>query len=197
MYDFTPHLKENETILWQGQANPKKGGRPLGRLIFALIFIICCIAALILSLIFGIGEGANGLSLKYIVIILGFFFFFSIIVYSLVYFVFLKHKLVADDFYCLTNLRAMKYESKKDKLCFGYLKILEDIHTENIKNGFGDLYFSANLNKGGEPSDEDLKTLKDAFLHPDPENMLTMSFESIENPTAVKKLALEARNSKK
>ncbi|MBR3368481.1 hypothetical protein IKG45_01670 [Candidatus Saccharibacteria bacterium] len=196
MYDFTSHLKENEKILWQGQAHPKKGGKPIGGLVFALVFVICCIASLILSLVFGIGDGAKGLSLDFIVIFLGFFFLLGIIVYSLVYFIFLKHKLVADDFYCLTNLRAMKYESKKDKLCFGYLKTLEDIHTENKKDGFGDLYFSANLNKGGEPSDEDLKALKDAFLHPDPENMLTMSFESIENPTAVKKLALEARSSK-
>lgn len=89
----------------------------------------------------------------------------------------------------------MKYESTKDKLVFGYLASYDDIKCENLENGYGDLYMGMDLEHENDNNVvETFHTVKEVLLHPDPENMTFIMFESIEKTREVLKIAKEAHN---
>ena len=76
MYDFAPHLKEGEKILWQGKANPKKGGKLIFELLFVIFFILVVFMPISVLLRFNtiipimvIFIGAAGYGLFYFVFI--------------------------------------------------------------------------------------------------------------------------------
>ena len=117
--------------------------------------------------------------------------------YGLFYFVFIKDKKLPMIFTVSPISAPWNMNLKKDELCFGYLKTFDNIYVENKKEGFGDLYFSTNKNNSESLTKEKIVELGGEMLYPDLENMPTMIFYSIENPTAVKKLALEAKESNK
>ncbi len=50
------------------------------------------------------------------------------------------------------------------------------------------------LRKYGAQTFDDLKTLKDLMTNPNPENMLQITFESIENPDYVLELIKDTRD---
>lgn len=175
MYNFSNHLLEGEKILYQGQPVPGKGSKSVG----GSLLLIC------MGLIVGIG------SLVSIVFFLVAALFLGLGVYVLVYNLILKQKRIADDFYCLTNMRVMKYESKKNKLVFGYLAYYDEIRCNNVKDNFGDLYMGMVINESSF-----LKTIeytKKSLTDPDPENMPSITFESIESPYKVEKLVCTAK----
>ncbi len=186
MYDFKQHLQENEKILWEGRPVPKTGSKPIGSLLFVCIFAIISISLLVWSVTNKVGDGANGISDSFIILVLTSVFFLVIALYGLIYYLFLKDRRIAHNFYCLTNLRALKYDSKKEQLYYGYLEKYTEIHCENTKNGFGDLYFSVQ-NDSDNPK-EAIGVIKKVFFDQDPKDMTFMTFESIENPKAVKAL---------
>lgn len=65
----------------------------------------------------------------------------------------------------------------------------------NVKDNYGDVYFSVVVNDNAINTFMDLTDLKNLLLHPNVENMPALAFESIEDPDAVVALAVEAKNS--
>ena len=194
MYNFSSHLFADEKILYQGQPVPGKGDKGVGGLIFLICFVLSIQIFMILSVINEIGDGANGIDSEFIFIFLIATFFLVIGIYGLFYNLVLKKKEVADDFYCLTNMRAMKYEAKKNKLVFGYLAYYDDIHCGNVKDNFGDVYMGIVIDeRSTNDVSQALLTVKDVLMNPNPENMPFLNFKSIEDPYKVKNLAKEER----
>lgn len=169
---------------------PGKGGKGVGGLVFLICFALAIQIAMIWSVVTRTGDGANGINLNFIIIFLVATLFLGLGVYGLFYNLVLKKKQVADDFYCLTTMRAMKYEAKKNKLVFGYLAYFDEMRCNNVKDNFGDFYMGIVMD---EESSQTLATLKDLMMNPNPENMPFINFESIENPYQVMKLAKEAK----
>lgn len=195
-FDFNSCLFKDEKILYQGRPTPGKGSKHVGGLLFLICFSLACLGLLIWSLVTKTGDGAYGISLTYTIFFIVLSAFLLLGIYGLVYILFFKKRMVSDDFYCLTNMRAIKYESRKKKLVFGYLAYYSDIHCSNIKNNHGDLFMSVNLANGNftDGKEPTLLELKDIMLHPNPENMPSICFESIENPEGVYQVAIKARD---
>ena len=193
MYNFSSHLLANEKILYQGQPVPGKGSKSLGGILFLICFALFIQVALIWSVVTKTGDGANGVNLTFIIIFLTATEFLGFGIYGLLYNLVLKKKQVADDFYCLTNIRAMKYEAKKNKLVFGYLAYYDDIHCNNVKDNFGDVYMGVVADEKSQNDISSLSVIKDLMMNPNPENMPLINFESIEDPYKVMNLVKEAK----
>lgn len=193
-FDFNSCLLDDEKILYQGRPTPGEGGKQVGGSLVVICFSLFMLGLLIWSLVTKTGDGANGINLTYIIIFAVVLLFLGLGIYSLIYNLFLKKRLVADDFYCITNMRALKYESGKNKLVFGYLACYNNIGCENIKNNYGDLSMAIEVDDDAGEDAASLLQVKDMLLHPDPENMPFLVFQSIENPEAVCQIAIKARD---
>lgn len=193
MYDFKNNLLENEEIIYEGRPVPGTGSKNIGGQLFIIAFISLMQFLLIWSVVTKTGDGVYGITLGFIIIFLSTLLFDALSIYSLIYTLFIKKKAVSDDYYCLTNKRALKYESKKDRLLFGYLINYDDIHCDSRKNGYGDLYMGI-VYKETNNSGQDLNNIKELIFNKDPENMPWIIFESIHHPAQVCKLAKDARN---
>lgn len=193
-FDFNSCLLKDEKILYQGRPTPDKGSKQVGGTLFLICFSLVFLGLLIWSLVTKTGDGAGGISIAYIVFFVLSLFFLAIGIYSLVYNLFLKKRMLSDDFYCLTNMRALKYESRKKKLVFGYLASYNNIVCENMKNNYGDLSMSIDISNEIDENNPDLLKLKDMMLNPNPENMPFIVFQSIKNPKAVREIAKNARD---
>lgn len=194
MYDFSQHLQKDEYILYQGRPVLGRGSKQVGGFIFVIVFSLVMLSILIWVYANKIGDGTNGIDLEFVIFFILILFFTVGGIWGLVYNLILKKKMIADDYYCITNLRVMKYESKKDKLVFGYLASYDDIKCKNMKNGFGDFYMGMDLEGENDNNIVDaVHTVKEVLLHPNPENMPCIMFESIEKPREVLKIAKEAR----
>lgn len=191
MYDFNQHLDVNETILYTSRPAIGKGDKSITGHLFIITFMAFMQILMILSLVYGWGDGGNGINFSFIIIFAVTLLFDGIAIYGIAYNKFIKKRAVADDYYCITNKRALKYESKKDKLVYGYLDTYQDIHTMNVKGGYGDLYMGIVMEESSDPK-ETLFNLKEAMLHPDPSNMPTITFECIYKPNKVKKIIEKA-----
>lgn len=189
MNNFEQYLFPDEKILWQGRPVQGKGDKSVGGEIFVIIFVLLMQILLIWSVVYKVGDGADGVTLNFIIIFLATLVFDVICIQSILYKKIFKKYAVADDYYCLTNKRAIKYESKKDEICFGYLINYSHISSEFVKDGYGDLYMSVEYDE----SIADESNLKDIVINNDKENMKNMHFESIKNPNEVKKIAKKAR----
>ena len=190
MYNFEKHLEKDEKILYRGRPIPGKGDKSIGGCIFIILFMALMQGLMIWSVVTGTGDGADGINLSFIVIFGVTLLFDGIAFYNIFYLLFFKKKAVSDDYYCLTNKRAFKYESKKDKLVYGYLVNYEDMRCQNTKDGVGDVYMGI-IMKESSSSEEDLIRVKDIMFNPNPENMPTMLFECVEKPRNVLKIAKE------
>jgi len=193
MFDFNKYLEKDEVILYEGRPSPGKGDKSIGGCMFIIGFMAIVQALMIWSVITGTGDGANGIDITFIIIFGVTLLFDSLAVYNIVYLKFVKKRAVQDDYFCITNKRALKYESKKNKLVCGYLVNYAQIECLNMKSGFGDLYMQIDVKESGDAA-EDLAYVKDIMLNPNQENMPTMIFECIENPRNVAKIAKEARD---
>lgn len=193
MFDFSKYLEKDEKILYQGTPVPGKGDKSIGMLIFIIVFMAIVQGLLIWSVVTGAGDGANGVDLSFIIIFGVTLFFDGIAIYNIVYLKFFKKIAVKDDYFCITNKRALKYESKKNKLVYGYLVNYVHITCENEKGGYGDLYMQIDI-KESDDAAETLAYVKDIMRNPNPENMPSIIFECIENPRNVRKIVKEARD---
>lgn len=191
MYSFKDYLEENEKILYEDRAYPGKGDKSIGALFFIIIFMLLIQSLMIWSIVTGTGDGANGIDLTFIIIFGVTLLFDGIAVYNIVYNLFLKEKMVADDFYCITNYRVMKYEEKKKKLIYGYLINYEDIKSHSNKGGYGDVVFSVIFKE--DDNKETAIKIKNIILHPNPKNRYMIEFESVKKPYEIIKIAKEAR----
>lgn len=190
MYNFEKHLQENEVILYQSRAVPGKGGKAVGGSLFLIIFSLFINGCLVYSFLSN-NNFENGI-FGFIIVFLIVSVFFILGVYNLIYNFFLKKKQVSDDFYCLTNIRVFKYESKIDKLVFGYIANYEQIYCSNVKDNFGNLHMEI-IMENNDNTLQNINTLKELLTNPDPENMPFIIFESIENPNYVMNLIVEAK----
>ena len=192
-YDFSQHLEEGEEILCECRPCPGKGSKNIGGIAVIVGFCVVVVALLVTSLVFGIGDGADGFDMTYLIFFTVIGLFLAIALSSFIYNVFLKKKAVSDDFYCVTNKRVMKYESKKDKFVCGYIENYVHISYTNEKDGYGDITMSVNPDKAGIDTDSvsGMIDFKNMMLHPNAENMPTMTFESVEHPRRVGKIIKE------
>jgi len=193
MFDFSKYLEEDEKILYEGRPVPGKGDKSIGGCIFIIVFVAIIQALLIWSLVYKVGDGAEGITLSYIIIFAVTLLFDALAVYNIAYLKFFKKRAVKDDYFCITNKRALKYESKKNMLVYGYLVNYVHITCENEKDGYGDLCMHIDIGESGDAA-EDLAYVKDIMTNPNPENMPTMIFECIEKPRNVRKIVVEARD---
>lgn len=189
MYDFSQYLMEGEEILWSDRAVPGKGDKSIGGELFVIGFCLVCQILLIVSVVFGIGDGAGGMDIGFIIMLLAIGLFEVICGYSIIYKKFLKHKQVADDFYCITTKRAFKYEANDDKLVYGFLERYDHVEASNCAGGYGDLVLSVVIDTGND--EEDLKEFKRVMSEKDPTNMPQLLFESIKSPSSVGRIVKE------
>lgn len=192
MYKFEQYLNSDEIILYQGRPVPGKGSKHVGGEIFIIVFTLIIQLLMIWSVVTKTGDGANGVDVSFVIIFSVTLLFSGIGIYSIIYKLFLKQKVVIDDYYYLTNERVFKYESKKDKLVYGYLINYEEIYSDSCKDGYGDVYFGIIMKESGD-SEEDMSKLMDHLITPDSQNMPTIKFESIKSPREVVKIAKDAR----
>ncbi len=195
MYDFQCHLQPNEKILYQGKPSPGKGSKKVGFFLALIVFSLGIQAMLIWCLADQTESGIGEMEIAFIVVFLIVTVFLGLGIYGMIYNLFLKKRQIADDFYCLTNLRAMKYDSKKKKLVYGYLAYYTDIYCSHVKDHYGDLYMGITMEKNNEDSTQTLMTLVDHIKNPNPQNMPFINFESIKDPDVVMNLAKTARES--
>ena len=102
----------------------------------------------------------------------------------------IRNKIAKENLYCMTNFRVLQYNTKENKLYYGYLARFSIIEIFNENNGYGDVSFSVNLKT--ETGDKfSLKEIKK--LSKDRTNMLEITFLCIKDPKEIVKLAEAAR----
>lgn len=193
MFNFNDILMENEKILYEGKPTPGKGGKALGGILAILAFVVVWCGLLIWSVATKTGDGANGIDFTFIIMMLVGLAFGALAIYIFIYNVFIKKKSIADDTYCLTTLRALKYESKTNKLSYGFLIKYGQIEVQNEKDGYGDVYMGI-VAPDNLTEEQQLVFIKENLFNKKLDDMPTMMFESIERPYNVMKIATEARD---
>ena len=193
MYDFKQHLRDGEEILYEGRPHAGKGSKNIGGELFIIGFCVLILAILILSIVYKIGDGANGVNGTAIVFFAVIGFFVAICLWGAIYKLFIKKRAVADDYFCITNKRVMKYQSKKDELVYGDINKYKLISCDNEKDGYGDITMSIDAHEQGidEGDMASMIDLKNMLLHPDKEDMPQITFECVEKPRDLKKLIKE------
>lgn len=195
MYNFEEHLLENEKILYQGRPVPGKGGKGVLGFIFIILFCLIIQGILIWSIVFKVGDGANGLSPTYIMVSLILLVIIGIAIREIYYDLFKKKKDIADEFYCITNLRVLKYKEKDNNLVFGYLDKYDSISYGSVKDGFGDVYFEPLIEEDEKPKNiVELKKFMNCIKTKNYNGTPYIVFASIEKPFEVIKLAIDARD---
>lgn len=192
MYDLKKCLDNDEKILYEGKSFPGKGSKSIKGSLLLILFIGLVQGLMIWSVVTGTGDGAYGISFPFIMIMATTLLFDVIAIYNIIYLLFLKKRLVSDDYYCITNKRVFKYESKKDKLVYGYLASYEEIKILNEKDGYGDLYMGIIL-KENSSKEERMKVVKEHMLQSSSKPVPIIVFESIENPSGVVQIVQNAR----
>ena len=198
MYDFEKILYENEKIIYSGISHPEKGDKSLKGILILAGGSLLVQFLLIWSVITKTGDGANGITISFIII---YGTFFALLILAIVSFInnfFLRKKLLDGNCYCITNRRAIKYEKRKNKLTFGYLVNYPYIECCQIKDNYGDLRFQIDIENVESPEITDdisaMSVSKNVLVHPNHENMPYLMFECIEEPDKVRKIAIQARN---
>lgn len=189
MYDFNSILKEGETILYQGRPEPGKGDKSIGGEIFVVVFMLIMEGLIIWA------ATDDGIDLNVIIVFSVALFFQGICIYSILYKCFLKKYKVADDHYCITNKRVIKYEEKENKLVYGYVMNYAQVEVVNVKKGYGDVQMNVVLaNEEEDLEGVSVGEFKNIMLNSNPENMPLMIFESVQNPRQVARIVKEARD---
>lgn len=186
MFNFSQYLQDGEQILYQGKSSFNKGS--------VFFKIVCSIIILCAIIIF---TFVTWIEIKVVDID-----FFNLFVIFLVTILFLtvgisifrfyfrrKKENVRNVFFCITNIRIMKYASRENKLYSGYLKLYDDIHCYNKKNNYGDLYFGNILNNKLSDS-----TVVSEKMNTNQNNVPCIILESIENPELVLNIVKKVRN---
>lgn len=193
MFNFNQVLMANEQIIYEGKPTPGKGGKGILGILIILAFVALWCGLLIWSVKTGTGDGADGITIEFIIMMLAGILLGVLAIYMFIYNFFIKKKAVADDIYCLTNMRALKYEFKDQKLSCGFLIKYGQIEVQNEKDNFGDVYMGI-VAPDNLTEDEQLLFLKETLLNKKIDDMANMLFECVENPYAIMQQAIAARN---
>ncbi len=191
MYHFESKLLPGETILYKGTGTPKKGNRSPAAIIVLLVFAVVVQAVLIWSVKYEGGEGKSGIGFTWA-------FFFGVMVifellaiYNAFHLYFLKDRIAKKSEYCLTNQRAMVYDTKKDYLVYGYLREYTVVATSHEKGKYGDLYM--NIGYTDESGNISFDKIKRIWFQKDSQNMAALTFLCVEQPKKLKKMVKEAK----
>ena len=189
MFDFENVLMEDEVILYQGNAVPGKGSKSIFGELFLLGFSLFIAAILWASLKFGIGDGEGGINLSFIVIMAVDLLFVVIALYSIFYKKFKQDRDVADDAYCITNKRVLRFNGAQ--LLCGYLANFDTIEEEVGKDGYGNVTFYRECPDSA--TDEEQMAFLKAMKNQDDSDRMTMQFECVQDPKSIAKIAKKAR----
>lgn len=189
MYNFSSLLNSEEEILWTGKPNFSGKRKSIAGEIFLILFTVVVQIIMICSVIFKVGDGADGFSFSFIVIFLAFSFFGILGVYSILNKLLLEKKLCSDDEYCITNKRIMIYKGKKDEVWYGYIINYHIIEVEEVEKGCGDLILSVmHLD-----DDEGMRKIINNVKHFDTTNLMNIHLISVDNVYEVRKLVSKQR----
>ena len=183
MYEFEKDLILGETILYEGKPVPDKVKKNVVGLLFATIICIFFVIFLIMLKIEKVGYAANNdiVSIfKETMLLLVSTTIGVLCIRQIIYNVFLKNNKIKDEYYCITNLRVMKYNKKKNELVFGYIENYDLVGIENENDIYGDLFMQKDMSK------HDLTI--GSIMQQNPEDMTCIIFSSIENPEHVKEI---------
>lgn len=187
MFDFKSILNSDEVILYQGKSNVSNISKNImGELFIIFVTIIFDIVLFVFPSKLLLGLIAVGI-------------FQILCVWSIFNTLFLKKGKVIDNLYCITNIRAIKYDLKSGILYFGYLANYSNNYVINEKNGYGDLVLKISGNHDKLEFDGvDLitfsKNVTSINRHPKLDNMPFINFEGIENPRAVLDIVNNAKS---
>ena len=190
MFNFENVLMRDEIILYQGKPTPGKGSKSIGGILGILAFVAVWCGLLIWSVKTGTGDGADGIDSEFIIMMLVGLGFGALAIYAFIYNVFIKKKRVADDIYCLTNLRALKYETTTQKLTYGFLLKYDQIEVQNFKDGFGDVYMGI-VAPDNLTEEQQLALVKEVLFNPKETDMPTMLFQCVDHPYEIMDIALK------
>ena len=180
MYEFEKDLMPGETILYKGKPVPGKAKKNVGGL---LVFVILCILIILVwAVVNKFGDDAYIMNAK--TFFLGLIFMCGLGICQNIYNVFFKNNKIKDEYYCITNLRVMKYNKKKNKLVFGHIENYDLVFIDNKKGKYGDLCMQKDMSKQ--------ELTMETIMQQDPEDVRYILFSSIENPERVKKIFKEA-----
>lgn len=189
MYDFSQHLEVDEKIIYQGQSFHGKGNNGIKE--FFIVKIVALVVDIPLFIMIFFPSYSNADILTYIFFSLFSVFFNYTAIYQ-IYYARKKRKQLANNFYCLTNQRAIKYDYNNNEIFFGSLRQYEDVRCYRVKDGYGDLYMGIILENGGSTGEE-LSTATKMLKDPDSTDMPYMEFTSIKDPESVKNLIIKVR----
>lgn len=196
MYNFEKELFNHEKVICLGQSFPGKGGKNIGGALLIILFMLCIQGLMVWSLNGGIGDGEHGINLSYIILFLVTLLFDGIAVFVLIYNIFIKGRKINGDCFCLTNFRLLKYESKNNRVIYGYLENYDDIHCDSVKNGYGNLYIGSIYNLTDDKG-KDLKNILEVAFNSDTENVPYIWLESVKQPLQLAELVIKIRNERK
>ncbi len=130
------------------------------------------------SVVNNVGDGANIMNAIPFFLVL--IFMCGIGIYQIIYNIFLKNNKIKDEYYCITNLRVMKYDQKKNELVSGHIENYDLVFIDNKKGKYGDLCMQKDMSKQ--------ELTMETIMQQDPEDVRYIFFSSIENPEHVKEI---------
>lgn len=183
---FDSYLGPDEKVLWRGKGTPSKTGKGIGGALFIFVFCLLILCIMIYSIKSGklIGTGE-------VIMIVAVILFLALGVYMLIFNLFIKNMKIKNLEYCLTEKKAMVYDTAKEEMKIGYLDRLTNIVINNEKNDYGDLLMRATPQIENN-SNLSVDQLKDAFAI-DNNNMNSITFFGIGEVVKVKSLVTDAQ----
>ncbi len=195
MFRFEDVLMDDEVILYEGTPVPGKGSKSITGELLVLGFCAFVTALLV----FGIARDWEESGVLAIIPTLPFFvavgIFVAVCGYSIFNKKYKRDRDVLDDFYCITNQRLLKYESKKDALIYGNIANFDHMEVYDEKDGYGSITFYQSVSDGATEKEQVAYLVK--MKSQDASDRLLIGFECIRDPKAVLKIAKEARNKAK
>lgn len=195
--DFSKYLQNDEKIIQElrpsyGKGSTNKNTKAISIILIIILIIHISVTALIMS-----SDDKSPI----VIITITFLLFEVLSISGLIYNIFIKKKVIQDDYYCITNKRVFKYDLKKDKLVFGYI-INYTFDIRNEKDKAGDLYMQVDLSSLNNSNDMKIVSItKNILMHPNPTNRPFICFECIEDVNDVYKTILnlqkELKNGKR
>lgn len=194
MYNFESILENDEKILWQGKPESGVFFKNWSGAIFGIVLSLIFMVVFYLACKYLPSKKDPGFIFSFF-----WYSFFSFIIFivlkNIIYIYFFKSKRVAYHSYCITNLRVIKYDAKKDELTYGYLKNYDYISCDMGQTTKGDLIFhDTSRNKLYDKNNAiEFITGLIKYFKFDKHNAGGMCFENLGNLREVSKIAKEAR----
>lgn len=184
--EFDSYIGQDENILWQGKGVPSKSGKGIVAMLIIILFAVAVIMAVALSWNNGKNDTITGIIFILIALV-----FVGLGGYTIIYNTFIKSKKVKSLMYCLTDKKAMIYDTESGVMKKGYLDKFAEFRVDNFKNNYGDVYMGI-VYQPTDNSGNDVKNLATLVFKQDTEDMNVIVFQSVQSPYDVLRKAKEA-----